>query len=126
MLRPLYEVRSARPKARGLGGWRQRQAHLDEEGDDSVSTGTISRLAGGLLQDWAEGTSSASRMQFHVANAASDGMTHPMILKLASIGKGRHAQAGLRRVLAETGLEDLQTRLDVPDAGNRNYMLTFL
>ena len=59
MLRPLYEVRSARPKARGLGGWRQRQARLDEDDDDSVSTGTMSRLAGGVLHDWAEGTSSA-------------------------------------------------------------------
>ena len=42
-----------------------------------------------------------------------------MIEKLAAIGRGRHAQNGLREVLQLTGLERMQTQLPVPDAVTR-------
>ena len=92
---------------------------LDAAEDEENANGTISRLAGGLLQDWSEGDMSAARLVFHVTNARRDGMNHVMIERLAAIGRGRHAQNGLREVLQLTGLERMQTQLPVPDAVTR-------
>ena len=76
----------------------------------------MSHLGKGLLLSWCDGIISASEIQRHMANARRDEeqmqqQTHPMVARLASIGEGQHAHAGLRRLLTDLGIMALQTPL---------------
>eukprot|EP00974_Lingulodinium_polyedra_P014686 1421502-Lingulodinium_polyedra.AAC.1 len=63
--------------------------------------------------DWGEGLLSARKLQWHISNAAADGMDHPMVHRLAAIRPGQHAQEDLLQVLRQTGLLELLTPLPV-------------
>ena len=114
MLRPLWARAQppGRAPKRRRGGWRQRLDDSEDERDDQG----ISFLASGLLQEWADGLTSAVRLQRHMANAARDGFVHPMVQTLAQLGEGKHAHANLVDLLGGLGLRSLQTKLDAPDA----------
>ena len=118
MLSRLWAPRDAPPLR---GGWRQRLAQ--GEGDAANPHVGVSRLAGGLLRDWADGAISATHLRSHMANALADGLNHPMVERLATFGAGaQHAQENLMRLLEETcGLASLQTQLDVSDNVTRRF-----
>ena len=89
---------------RRRGGWRQRAA----ESDSDRETQQPSRLASGLLQDWADG---AAQLQRHMPNAATDGIDDPLVTRIATMGENQNAQRGLLRLLSEVGVLDLASPL---------------
>jgi len=96
---PLY----LQPRKRKRGGWRQR---LADEPAGSVELQTPSRLALGHLLSWSEGTQSASKLRYHMADAVDDGMTDALTVRLANIAKGdgesnQHCHEGLMKLLSE-------------------------
>ena len=80
-----------------------------------------SRAAFGHLRDWADGTSSAVQVQYHMDNALQDGLDHVMVRELASVGSGGvNAHRGLMRWLDnKVGLTNYQTMIDSPDLVQR-------
>jgi len=113
MLRQLWAPPRTRRRLRG--GWRQRAD--DDDDDDELGEGRISRLAGGILLDWADGVTSAESLQRHMRNEDLDQRdlgqrAHPMVQRLAQVGEGPHAHAGLRTVLERVGLLTLQTTIE--------------
>ena len=93
---------------RRRGGWRQQLGHLPPIAPERTG---ISRLAAGLLKDWGEGALSASELQVHLANVVADGLVHPMVQRLAAVGEGQHAHAGLLALLDSIGVLELLTPL---------------
>ena len=86
-------------RVRPRGGLRQRLRDPEPEPDVRVS-----KLALGLLQDWADGDLSSAQLQKHVRNAISDGMNDPLLLRLGRVGQGQNAHTGLMSVLTEVGV----------------------
>ena len=83
------------------------------EGEELRQYG-MSKLAAGVLLNYADGDLSAVKVQYHAANAQSDGLDHPMIKDLAAIGEGeQNCQRGLLRLLdGKLGLTRLQTVIE--------------
>ena len=108
MLSALWAMPKKRPRR---GGWRQ-QMEAEELDEDPGDRG-LSRLAAGHLLDWADGASSASKVQYHMANALADGLDHPMVRRLAGIGEGRNASTGLFKLLGDLGVKSLLTEVEL-------------
>ena len=72
-----------------------------------------SKLAMGHLLDWADGVTSSAKLWKHMDNALQDGITLPMIQRLASIGSGgsRHASQNMFNLLEKCGVQGLLTIL---------------
>ena len=87
------------------GGFRQRLAAEDSEPEEV----TRSKLAMGLLQDWADGDMSSAQLQKHASNVVADGTGDPLLQRLGRIGPGQNAHAGRMGVLSEAGLLGLMT-----------------
>ena len=116
-------------EGRGRGGWQQRvraaeraaEAEAAEErAEREGPPPRMSRLARGHLLDWCDGITSASKFETHMSDEIADQRylgqePHPMVARLATIGSGPHAHAGLRRLLADQGLLALQTPLLDPE-----------
>ena len=108
MLHPLWA--SSEPPVRRRGGWRQQlQAMAAEAAAEPTS---ISRLAAGMLLEWADGGLSASRLQQHCSNAREDGLGHPMVQRLANMGTNQNAHNGLMRLLGSCSIPGLITAVD--------------
>ena len=106
------------PEPRPRGGVWQR---LDAEAEQH-RVHTPSRAACGQLQDWADGITSAVRVQMHMENTERDGLDHVMIHSLASIGSGQNAQRGIMRWLEDTvALSSFQTIVENPDLVQRTH-----
>ena len=83
---------------------------------------TPPRAACGQLQDWADGITSAVRVQMHMGNTERDGLDHVMIHSLASIGSGQNAHRGIMRWLEDTvALSSFQTIVENPDVVQRTH-----
>ena len=110
MFRYLWAAEPARRQRRRLGGWRQQlEAGLEEAGREEP--GRPSRLAAGLLLEWADGGVSSQRLQEHMANAVADGLAHPMVSRLANVGAGQHAATGLLQLMEQCGVMGWMTVL---------------
>lgn len=59
-------------------------------------------------------------MHAHLSKAVENGLMHPMMNRLAGILRGKHAHTRPRNALASTGLEALQTTVDVTDRMAKN------
>ena len=73
-------------------------------------------MAVGHLLEYADGGQSASRLQFHMSNALSDNLRHRMVQRLAAVQPGRNAARGLRDLMRELGLTQLQTAIPPAEA----------
>ena len=76
LTRPLDGARASR-----RGAWRQQLVH--EEFVDTSDKG-LSKLASGLMLEWSDGILSGTRLWRHCHNAKVDGVTHPMVLRIAA------------------------------------------
>lgn len=84
---------------RRRGGWRQRAAIA--VADDQGPPPSISRLAAGQLRLWADGELPASKLQIVMEDAVTDGLNHPMVVRLSRIQPSQHAHQSLMVVLKE-------------------------
>ena len=127
MLSPLWEdeTREPRGKRQRVGGWKQRLEVLEAEQTEAsgsggregrASRGTPSRLAVGHLLQYADGGQSAKRLQFHMHNAVLDDMRHPMVQRLGALPAGKNASGGVRDLMRELGLTQLQTAIPAAEA----------
>ena len=103
----------APPRKRRRTGGRQDAAARDAEGYEE-GEGCVSKLAAGLLLQWADGESSADKVRYHMANAKADNFAHPMIDTLAKLREGCKAAIDLQSLLESVGLVQLQTNIDGP------------
>ena len=67
--------------------------------EDDVPISPPSKLFGGLVVDWADGSLSAAKLQLQGARGLGDGFEHPIISRLASMGADRHAHESLMNLL---------------------------
>ena len=72
------------PWRRRRRGWRQQLQTIETELE--AEPASVSRLASGLLLEWADGSMSAARLQQHCSHAQEDGLTHPLVQRLAGVG----------------------------------------
>ena len=97
---------------RRRGGWRQQlasQTRVDE------NPPPLSKLASGLLLEFCDGNLSATRLWQHCSNAKADGLTHPMVLRLAQVGSedSKHrCHSGVMKLLDSCGFDSLLTTLE--------------
>ena len=71
-----------------------------------------SRLASGILLDWCDGVTSAQQLRVHMANALSDGLAHPMVVRLSRVANDdapQHSHAGMMELLGRCGILALLT-----------------
>lgn len=61
----------------------------------------ISRLAARQLLAWADGDLSAVKLQMMMDDAVSDGLNHPMVVRLSRLQGGQHANQSLVALLRE-------------------------
>ena len=89
------------------GGIRQRAAAAaDDAGEDPPK---VSKLAVGLLQDWADGNLSAAQVQRHASNAIADGMSDPLLQRLQ---QDSNPQRGLQTLLRDIGVLGFMSTID--------------
>ena len=111
MLNSLWSaVVVGRGRKRGRGGWRQQLA-ADPEPEEAAGP---SRVGLRHLLKWCEGHESAYEVKVHMDDAMGDGLKHPMIQKLAGIGKGgkQHCHADLVSLLGTCGIPQLLTEVE--------------
>ena len=72
----------------------------------------VSRLGSGLLLEWEDGSMSAARLQQHCSHAQEDGLTHPMVQRLAGVGTAQNAHNGLMSLLETCDIQPLITVVD--------------
>ena len=110
---PLPVAAPAADGGRRRGGIRQQRAAEDEAAAHPAAAvaaappPTKSKLACGLLVDWADGDLSSVRLQMHLKNAHDDGLLHPMVSRFAALGSGRHANAAVMQLLGSLGLDSM-------------------
>ena len=114
MLSYLYQPRRVRPREGYHGGWTQRLDAASSSDEGAEVQPFMSRLAGGMLLQWAEGGLAASGLQARMADEVADmrrmnQRPHCMVERLASIRPGNHSLQGLRALLEHTGLYGLLT-----------------
>ena len=96
---------------RRRGGWRMQQA-AEGSATDQVVTGP-SILACGSLLSWGDGDTSSIQVVRTASHAVRDGLSHPMVRRLASCGEA-HANAALKSLLQqETCVLDTIKRFEV-------------
>ena len=95
--------------ATGHGGKRQRAAaHAMLAARSSAPANTYSHLVTDLLEAWALKTMSAVQVQKLASSAFKDGLSHPEIYKLASIGtSGRYPSHCNHDILTKFHLDEL-------------------
>ena len=98
------------PRMRRRGGWRQQLQTIETELE--AEPARVSRLASGLLLEWADGSMSAARLQQHCSHAQEDGLTHPTVQRLASVGTAQNAHNGLMSLWWTCGIHPLITVVD--------------
>ena len=97
---------------RRAGGHRQQQLYMLPP--IQAQHWSISRLAAGILQEWAQGSISSSKLQEHMAAACADGLSHPMVQRLAQVQPGRHAHESLMALLEHHEILSLLTPVAGP------------
>ena len=55
---------------------------------------------------------SVARLQQHCSHAQEDGLTHPMVQRLAGVGTAQNAHNGLMSLLVTCDIQPLSTRVD--------------
>ena len=124
---------AGQPSCGPRGGWRQRL-------EDDLATRTVlrnnsrsrprsprgarvppSKLSRGLLNDWAWGVISAERVQRTCSNAVEDGVTHPLVKKLANLGAPQHCASRLLRMFSSK----LSSRLVVECLGSKQNQVIY-
>ena len=73
------------------------------------------------LLRWCDGYVSASALQQVASDAVSDGLRHPMLVRLKGVGAGSHAQAGLMRLLSWCDVGGFVS--DVPNADHAKHVV---
>ena len=117
---PLPELK--RPRQ---GGWRQQLRASDEARASQVAPRHLSHLASGHLRDFFDGDISATKLRYHCQNAAKDGLSHPMVIRIANIAteSAEHkCLEGIMTLLESCGIPQLLT----PIPGNEATTLALL
>ena len=119
MLSPLWAPLPGSSRKRLRGGWRQRARAADAEELDVDAAPEMSNLAAGRLLSWADGQLSATAVRACMQDAVDDGMTHPMVVRIASAGgagvaRAQHSNNGLITLLGECGVLTCLTPIPPP------------
>ena len=99
-------------RSRRRGGWRMQRDNAQDEAREEVS-----QTVKGHLLDWGDGIESSVRLKRHCANAVADGLRHPALVSLSTLGGAneQHTHQAMMEFVLRLGIGDLITDLPGPD-----------